>query len=238
MKHFRLEHLAMLLRGLVWQVLNLRFGAIILKGRGAKIWIDRNVAISGIIKVGDFAKLDLRNCAKGSIGPGFSIGDFSILRLSGSKHFICPHFEAGERVTFGPYCNIGGGFGVRIGNDVIAGPYVSIHPESHSFEGATPIREQPVAGTGIVIGDDCWLSAKCTFLDGSKLAGGCVLAAGAILASGETQARSIYAGVPARLLRARDAENCKDSREFSGHTDAPTDTLEQDIEAMTERASQ
>lgn len=193
----------MLLRGALWQLMHLRFGMILLKGRGAKIWIDKRIHVSGILKIGDFAKLDLRFCGSGAIGPMFSLGEFSIMRASGSASFTCPKIEIGANVSFGPYCNIGGGFGLSIAEGVIAGPYVSIHPEEHGLVSDQPVREQPIHGAGICIGRDCWLSAKSTLLDGTDLAAGTVLGAGAIAAGIHTEANGIYVGVPARFLRLR-----------------------------------
>ncbi|WP_323810805.1 acyltransferase [Sphingobium baderi] len=193
----------MLLRGALWQLLHLRFDMILLKGRGSTIWIDRRVRVRGMLKVGDFAKLDLRFCGSGTIGPSFSLGDFSIMRASGSSTFTCPEIKVGANVSFGPYCNIGGGFGLNIGEGVIAGPYVSIHPEEHGLTADQTIRAQPVHGAGINIGRDCWLSAKSTLLDGTNLAEGTVLGAGAIAAKCQTEPNGIYVGAPARFLRKR-----------------------------------
>ena len=203
MSNIRPEHFVMLLRGLLWQLFRLRFDAIILKGRGARIWVDRRVRLRGIIKVGDFAKLDLRFCSAGAIGPRFSLGDFSVMRASGSPAFTCPHVIIGESVSFGPYCNIGVGFGLTIEDGTIGGPYVSIHPEEHGLELERPIRGQPVHGRGIRIGRNCWLSAKSTLLDGTVLNEGTVLGAGAIVTGSETTPNGIYVGAPARLVRVR-----------------------------------
>ena len=134
----------------------------------------------------------------------FSLGDFSTMRASGSSVFTCPKIDIGANVSFGPYCNIGGGFGLSIGEGVIAGPYVSIHPEEHGLTSDQPIREQPIHGAGISIGRDCWLSAKSTLLDGTNLAAGTVLGAGAIATGCQTKPNGIYVGAPARFLRMRE----------------------------------
>ena len=203
LRHVRPEHLAMLIRGVIWQILHLRFEGVIFLGRGARLRVDRRVRLIGPIKLGHHAMMDLTNTASGSIGPRFSLGDFSIFRASGAPNFICPHVDVAENVSFGPYCNIGGGFGLLIGAEVIAGPYVSIHPEEHGLDPNLPIRAQSVHGQGIVIDRDCWLSAKTTILDGSHLAAGTVLAAGAMLTGQRTDPMSLYGGVPARLLKSR-----------------------------------
>jgi acetyltransferase-like isoleucine patch superfamily enzyme len=211
-KNVRLEHLFMLLRGLLWQILRLRFGGIILMGRGASIRLDRSVRLKGIVKIGNYATLDLRFTASASVGPGFSLGDFSIFRASGSSKFTCPSVEVGENVSFGPYCNIGGGFGLFIGPNVIAGPYVSVHPEEHKFSDDQLIRNQSIYGKGIRIEDDCWLGSKSTILDGSCVSAGTVLGAGALVAGVQTDPYGVYVGIPARLVRLRDGAAPRDSR--------------------------
>ena len=209
MKGLRFELIAMLLRGLLWQLTRLRFDGIVLKGRGARIYLDRRVRLEGIMKVGNYATLDLRHAASGRLGNRFSLGDYCVFRASGSPDFTCPHVEIAERVSFGPYCNIGGGFGLSIGADVIAGPYVSIHPEEHMLAADRPIRNQEIFGQGICIEGNCWLGAKTTILDGSILEFGTVLGAAALVAGAKTRANGIYVGVPARLVRFRDGGEVK-----------------------------
>lgn len=199
----RREHIEMLIRGVFWQLLHMRFGFILLKGRGARVSLDRSVRVKGILKVGNYATLDLRYTASGSLGAMFSLGDFSVFRASGTPSHTCPKVEVAEAVSFGPYCNIGGGFGLSIGPNVIAGPYVSIHPEEHAFNAGSLIRHQPIYGKGIRIDGDCWLGAKSTILDGSNLAPGTVLGANALVAGNETAQNGIYVGVPAKLTGFR-----------------------------------
>ncbi|TNJ34059.1 hypothetical protein [Prosthecochloris vibrioformis] len=205
----RFEHIGMLLRGLLWQLSRLRFDGIVLKGRGARIFLDRRVRLDGITKVGHYATLDLRQTASGRLGNRFSLGDYSVFRASGSPDFTCPFVDIAERVSFGPYCNIGGGFGLSIGADVIAGPYVSIHPEEHMHAADILIRSQQVFGQGICIQGDCWLGAKTTILDGSNLAFGTVLGAATLVAGTETRKNGIYVGAPARFIRFRERDDEK-----------------------------
>ncbi|MBX7275810.1 hypothetical protein K2E95_08630 [Pseudomonas sp. ERGC3:01] len=56
---------------------------------------------------------------------------------------------------------------------------------------------------GIQIGNNCWIGAKVTVLDGVVLEDGCVVAAGAVLKAGRYAANSIYAGVPAKRIKER-----------------------------------
>lgn len=205
-KGLRFEHVAMVLRGLLWQLTRMRFDGLILKGRGARIFLDRRVRFQGVMKVGHFATLDLRRTASGQLGSRFVLGDHSVFRASGSSDFICPYVEIASHVSFGPYCNIGGGFGLTIGANVIAGPYVSIHPESHMYASHMPIRDQPVIGKGICIEEDCWLGAKSTILDGSHLGSGTIIGALCLVAGAETTKDGIYVGIPSRLVRVRESK--------------------------------
>ena len=64
-------------------------------------------------------------------------------------------------------------------------------------------------GKGIFIAGDCWLGAKATILDGSNLAFGTVLGAATLVAGAETKENGIYVGIPARLVRFREADKVK-----------------------------
>jgi len=55
----------------------------------------------------------------------------------------------------------------------------------------------------VVIKDHCLIYANCTILPGAVLEEGVVVAAGSVL-KGKTQPWSIYAGVPAKLVKARE----------------------------------
>ncbi len=192
------------MRGLLWQLTRLRFDGIVLKGRGARIYLDRRIRFEGLMKIGHYATLDLRQTTRGRLGNRFSLGDHSVFRASGSWDFICPYVDIAERVSFGPYCNIGGGFGLKIGANVMAGPYVSIHPETHAHAAGLLIRNQPVFGQGICIEEDCWFGAKATILDGSYLAPGTILGASSLVTGATTAKNGIYVGIPARLIRHRE----------------------------------
>ena len=93
--------------------------------------------------------------------------------------------------------------GVEIGDNTIFGNYVSLHSENHNFANVeTPIRCQGVNRKGIVIGEDCWIGAKVTILDGTKIGNGCIVAAGAVV-RGEIPEYSIIGGIPAKVIKMR-----------------------------------
>jgi len=94
---------------------------------------------------------------------------------------------------------------IEIGSDTIIGPGVKIIAENHRFSSSNvPIREQGTSRRGIKIGTDCWLGANCVVLDGVSIGDHVVVGAGAIVTH-DIPDWAIAAGVPARVLRQRDA---------------------------------
>ena len=96
----------------------------------------------------------------------------------------------------------------EIGDDTIFGNYVSIYPENHNYKDKNiPIRLQGVNSRGVVrIGNNCWIGAKVTILDGTVIGDNCIVAAGAVVTS-DVPDYSICGGVPAKLIRYRFSKN-------------------------------
>lgn len=195
----------MVLRAAVYFLVRLRMPRRVAMDRGARVRGLGNIDFRGWAKIGAYASLDARYCRRMVIGPGFSLGDHSVMRASGSPLFLCSGVEIGDHVTFGPFCNIGGGYGLRIAKDNIFGPYVSLHPETHVVaDRGRPIRQQGVTGQGITVGPDNWFGAKATVLDGAIIGSGNIVAAGAVVTPGDHGSGNILGGVPVRRLGLRD----------------------------------
>lgn len=138
------------------------------------------------------------------LGRNVSMGARTEIELTGSFRNIGKGMVVGDNVGLGTHGLFGSGVGgLRIGSDTIIGNYVTFHPENHVHDDLEkPIRLQGVTGTGIVIGANCWIGAKATFLDGTRLGNGCIVGAGSVV-RGEFPDNTILAGVPARILRSR-----------------------------------
>lgn len=110
----------------------------------------------------------------------------------------------GNNVGLGSHGHYGSGAGLlEIGDNTIFGNYVSIHPENHNFADLNiPIRLQGVNGKGIKIGNDCWIGAKVTILDGTVIGDHSIVAAGAVV-TGKFPPYSIIGGVPAKIIKMR-----------------------------------
>jgi acetyltransferase-like isoleucine patch superfamily enzyme len=117
-------------------------------------------------------------------------------------------FGAGVRIgrgaALGEFSYIGATGGVDIGDNVIMGQYVSFHAQEHVFsDPCIPIKDQGTTEKGIVVGDNCWVGARVTFLDGAQVGTGCVIAAGSVV-RGHFPSNSIIGGIPAKVIDVRE----------------------------------
>ncbi len=135
------------------------------------------------------------------IGAHSEIYDFVVIRAVGGTGDV----EIGEHCYINPHSTLYSGSGIKLGNYVLIGPHVSIVPANHAFERRDmPIRNQGFAPSkgGVVVGDDVWIGANATLLDGARIGKGAVVAAGAVVDC-EVPPYQVWGGVPARFLKAR-----------------------------------
>ena len=139
------------------------------------------------------------------LGDNVSVGMHTKIEGTGNLQFLGKGMNVGNNTGLGSNNFFGCAGGITIGNDTIIGNFVSFHSENHVFDSLTiPIRLQGITHAGIKVGNNCWIGAKATLLDGAEIEDGCVITAGAVVTAGIYAANGVYGGVPARLLRHRD----------------------------------
>ncbi len=187
-----------ILRGFSWK-------KRIFIGRGVELRSRSLIQLGFGVTLGDGVLIDALSREGVVLGDNVNIGESTRIEASGSISDIGKGINFGNNSGIGAFSFVGGAGGVKIGNDVIMGQWVSFHPENHNFDRLdVPIRLQGISRRGIVIEDDCWIGAKVTFLDGAYVGHGCVIAAGALV-RGYIPPFSVAAGVPARVIRSRKA---------------------------------
>jgi acetyltransferase-like isoleucine patch superfamily enzyme len=140
-------------------------------------------------------------------GDNVSVGMNTVIECTGNLQFLGKGLKVGNSVGLGSNNFYGCAGGIQIGDDTIIGNYVSFHSENHVYDNPIiPIRLQGVKHAGIRVGNNCWIGAKATILDGAHISDGCVIAAGAVVAAGHYSENGIYGGVPARFLKWRAEE--------------------------------
>lgn len=110
-------------------------------------------------------------------------------------------------VKIGPqvFINVGffydGFLPLEIGANVRIGQFVRIITGSHQIGPPTQRCLVDAVGGPVVIGSGCWIGSGVTILPGVTIGDGCVIAAGSLVTK-STEPNALYAGVPARLVRA------------------------------------
>lgn len=184
--------------------LKFRGFSVILVGKGVTVKARSMITAGKGLVIDDGCFIDALAVKGITFGRGVSLKKNVTIECTGSLTKLGEGLSIGNDVGIGSGSFLGCAGGVTIGDDTIIGNYVSFHSENHNFsDPATPIRLQGVNNEGIKIGNNCWIGAKVTVLDGVVLEDGCVVAAGAVLKAGRYAANSIYAGVPAKRIKER-----------------------------------
>jgi acetyltransferase-like isoleucine patch superfamily enzyme len=135
------------------------------------------------------------------IGHNVRIGSYSKIMCTAHFSKVGKSFSIGDHSGCGEFCFFGAAGGITIGQRVIIGQYVSMHAQDHLYaDPATPIQQQGTTEKGITIGDDCWIGAKATILDGTIIGNHCVIAAGAVV-KGEFPDYCVIGGIPAKIIK-------------------------------------
>ena len=132
------------------------------------------------------------------LGRGTTIKQYAIINTSGG------------RVHLGKECNLGQ-FSiistrtkdVILGDYVRMGPHITIIAANRIFEAIEiPILKQGHSEKGIRIGNDVWIGAGSTIVDGVNIGDGVVVAAGSVVTK-DVPPCSIVGGVPAKIIGKR-----------------------------------
>lgn len=92
---------------------------------------------------------------------------------------------------------------IIIGKGVMIAANCALYSYNHRIGREKTIRKQGFESSGpIVIGDEAWLGAMVTVLDGVKIGEGAVVAAGAVVTK-DVPDYAVVGGVPAKILRIR-----------------------------------
>lgn len=134
-------------------------------------------------------------------GNNVKIGAFTLVTCTSHLSKYGKGITIGDNSAVGRFTEFGASGGIEIGENVIMGSYVSFHSENHNYNDSTkPIKDQGVSSKGIKLGNNIWVGAKTTFLDGSEVGDNCVVAAGAVV-NGVFPRNVVIGGVPAKILK-------------------------------------
>ena len=186
----------MLIRGF------LKTGNKVFIGRNTKIYNVANISFGKNVTIDKNCLIDGFSSEKIQFGDCVKIGSYSTLSATSHLSKFGKGLKIGNNSAVGQFTQFGAAGGIEIGTDVIMGSYISFHSENHNFKDNTKlIREQGVTSKGIKIGNNVWVGAKATFLDGCVVGNNSVVAAGAVV-NGIYPDNSIIGGIPAKVIKS------------------------------------
>lgn len=97
-------------------------------------------------------------------------------------------FDASERVELGLHC--------------LVGPFCYITDHDHAHARGRSIRDQPLVGAPVSIGNEVWIGAGVIILKGVNIGDGAVIGAGSVVTHSVAPYAKV-AGAPARLIGDR-----------------------------------
>ena len=198
-----LRKVRMLVKGMLMKPFFKKAKRTLFIGKKCDIRCKNKIEFQGSATVEDYVKIDALSKGGVKIGNNFSIGRNSIIECTGVLRELGESLEIGENVGIAANAFIAVRGKLKIGNDTIFGPGVSIHTENHNFnEVDKPIRLQGATRKGVEIGEDCWIGSKAIILDGVKIGSHVIVAAGAVV-NKDIPDHAIVGGVPAKVIKMR-----------------------------------
>jgi acetyltransferase-like isoleucine patch superfamily enzyme len=171
-------------------------------GPNTRIYNSKNISFGKSVTIEKNCILDGFASDKILLGDCVKIGAYSSLSSTSHLSKYGKGLKIGNYSAIGQFAEFGAAGGIEIGNDVIMGSYISFHSENHIYsDNSKLIREQGVTSKGIKIGNNVWVGAKVTFLDGCIVGNNSIVAAGAVV-NGIYPDNSIIGGVPAKVLKS------------------------------------
>lgn len=137
---------------------------------------------------------------------GYRLKNVSKSFYIGGKCNISKDFRAGDFSYLGPNCLIGPQ--VKIGKYTMIANNVSVIGNDHVYTNP----DTPIIFSGrpeileTLIGDDVWIGAFSIVMAGISIGDGAIVGAGSVVTK-DVPAYSIFAGVPAKLIKMRFLEN-------------------------------
>jgi acetyltransferase-like isoleucine patch superfamily enzyme len=189
------NRMIMLIRGI------LKTGKKVFIGSNTRILNSGNIVFGQNVTIGSHCEIDGYASEKIVLGDCVKIGCYSKLLSTSHLSKFGKGLVMGNNSAIGDFTHFGAPGGIEIGNDVIMGSYISFHSENHNFNDTSKlIREQGVTSKGIKLGNNIWVGAKVTFLDGCSVGNNSVVAAGAVV-NGVYPDNVVIGGIPAKVIK-------------------------------------
>jgi acetyltransferase-like isoleucine patch superfamily enzyme len=154
---------------------------------------------NGPVFFGKRLQIQIRRGAEVRFGAFSWIGDGTKIRCHQGV------VEIGAKTVFGQECTISAFKRVRIGEQcVIADRAMFIDFDHGVVDVERPIRAQGIYTRDVEVGSNVWIGYNACFLRGVRVGDNSIVGANAVVTE-DVPANAVVGGVPARVLRMRDA---------------------------------
>lgn len=123
------------------------------------------------------------------------------VNIESGARFATGGISIGSGSGLGVNCSVHGP--LRIGDNVMMGPEVTILTHTHNIERTDiPMGQQGMRVAEVVVGNDVWIGMRSIIMPGVKIGNGAVIGAGAVVAK-DVPDYAIVGGVPAKVIKFR-----------------------------------
>ena len=190
-----------IMRGMILKIFAWNIKGLLFVGRGVKIDFKKSIYSGKNLILED--RVYINGLSKKGIffGKNCTVGREAIILSTGVIRNIGEGVKIGSNTAIGARNFISGQGGIEIGSDVIMGPDIRIFSENHNFLNSSKIiKDQGETRKGVKVGDNCWIGANVTILDGVNIGDNSIIAAGSVV-NESFKNDVLIGGVPARVLK-------------------------------------
>ena len=163
-------------------------------GKNCCLEISGDVKIGKQVYIGDQVSLIVEKGASLHIADHSFIGESCYIKCFGG------HIEIGRDVSINSKSFINGCGGVKIGDNTRIGTQSIIIASNHKFDDPDVLVKDAITKQGVQLGENIWLGARVTVLDGVQIANDTVIGACSLVTKPLTES-GVYVGVPAKKIK-------------------------------------
>ncbi|MCC5847013.1 MAG: acyltransferase [Verrucomicrobia bacterium] len=190
--------LGLLLRAKLYPLMFPHIGRKVIFGRNLTLRHTHKIHLGDNVVIDDNAVID----AKGVNNRGIEIGDGVYIGRNTIVYCKGGNIKLRDRANLSSNCQVFSSNDLTIGAGCMIGAYsYLLSGGEYDHKSEVPFADQDGMETKgpCVLGDNCWLGARVTVLDGVTIGENSVLAAGAVVTK-SFPAKSIVGGVPAKEI--------------------------------------
>ncbi len=188
------------LRKFLFPLLFRSSGKGVIFGKGLTLRHPGKISLGNHVAIDDYVMLD----GSGAGEEGITVGDHVIISRNCVIQGKTGPVVLGKRTDIGCNTILSSVGGICIGESVLIAGNCYIGGARYYYNQIDiPMMDQGIYSEGdIIIGEDVWLGANVTVLDGVSIARGCIVGAGSVVTSALPE-YSIAVGSPARIIKTR-----------------------------------